>query len=97
MLVETLDDSWNLNTLSDLMYRIPKLVRDLPIDTSPNDELKRAQRSFFIAIYTLICGSDTGPRIPTLLLSIGKERARKLLSPASDESLEQKEYAGATR
>ena len=97
MLVETLDDSWNLNTLSDLMYRIPKLVRGLPIDTSPNDELKRAQRSFFITIYTLICGSDTGPRIPTLLLSLGKERVRKLLSPVSDESLEQKEYAGATR
>jgi lysyl-tRNA synthetase class 1 len=79
------------------MYRIPKVVRGLPVDTAPNDELKRAQRTFFIAIYTLICGSDTGPRIPTLLLSIGKERATKLLSPASDEPLERKEYAGATR
>ena len=97
MLLEALDDSWNLNALTDLMYRIPKVVRGLPIDTAPNDELKRAQRSFFIAIYTLICGSDTGPRIPTLLLSIGKERARKLLSPASDEPMERKEYAGVAR
>jgi lysyl-tRNA synthetase class 1 len=97
MLVESLDDSWNLNTLTDLMYRIPKVVRGLPVDTAPSDELKRAQRSFFIAVYTLICGSDTGPRIPTLLLSIGKERARKLLSPTFDKPIVHKEYAGAAR
>ena len=97
MLMNSLDDSWNLNALTELMYRIPKIVRDLPVDSSPNDELKRAQRSFFIAIYTLICGSDTGPRIPTLLLSIGKERARKLLSPLFDDPLGQKECMGTAR
>jgi lysyl-tRNA synthetase class 1 len=97
MLVDSLDDSWNLNALTDLMYRIPKIVRGLPVDTAPNDELKRAQRSFFIAIYTLICGSDTGPRIPTLLLSIGKERARRLLSPLFDDPLGQKECVGTAR
>ncbi|HLG75775.1 MAG TPA: hypothetical protein VKX46_05135, partial [Ktedonobacteraceae bacterium] len=81
MLAEQLDRSWNLTGLTELMYNIPKIVRGLALDTAPNDELKQAQRSFFIAIYTLICGSDTGPRIPTLLLSIGKERARQLLTP----------------
>ncbi len=71
----------NSRRLTELMYSVPKIVRNLPVDTPPNDELKQAQRSFFIALYTLICGSDTGPRIPTLLLSIGKERAKQLLTP----------------
>ena len=82
MLAERLDTSWNLAELSELMYSIPKVVRGLAIDTPPNDELKQAQRSFFIALYTLICGKDTGPRIPTLLLSIGLERAKLLLTPS---------------
>jgi len=50
----------------------------------PDDELKRAQRAFFIAIYQLICGSDTGPRIPTLLLSLGEERVKMLLRKSND-------------
>jgi len=70
------------------MYSVSKVVRGLPVDAPPTDELKLAQRSFFIALYTLICGSDTGPRIPTLLLSIGLERVKVLLTPpASDEQL----------
>ncbi|GAC1368322.1 MAG: lysine--tRNA ligase [Ktedonobacteraceae bacterium] len=85
LLASHLDDSWNLADLTNLMYSVPKVVRHLPADTAPNDELKQAQRSFFIALYTLICSSDTGPRIPTLLLSIGKERARQLLTPSNDE------------
>ncbi|GCE05867.1 lysine--tRNA ligase [Dictyobacter aurantiacus] len=83
MLAERLDDSWNLASLTELMYSIPKVVRGLAVDTPPNDELKQAQRSFFIALYNLICGRDTGPRIPTLLLSIGLERAKQLLTPTA--------------
>jgi lysyl-tRNA synthetase class I len=43
--------------------------------------LKQAQRSFFIALYQLICERETGPRIPTLLLSLGKEKVKMLLAP----------------
>jgi lysyl-tRNA synthetase class 1 len=80
LLVERLADHWSLEALTTLVYSVPKLVRGLPSDTPPDDELKRAQRSFFIAIYQLLCGSDTGPRIPTLLLSLGQERVRDLLA-----------------
>ncbi len=81
LLVRELDAAWNLDALTELVYRIPKIVRGLPADMAPNEELKQAQRTFFIALYTLICGKDTGPRIPTLLLSLGKEKVKELLAP----------------
>jgi lysyl-tRNA synthetase, class I len=84
LLVSQMDDHWTLNELTDLMYRIPKVVRELPADAAPTDELKQAQRSFFVALYTLICDSDTGPRIPTLLLSLGLPRAKMLLTQPSE-------------
>ena len=46
---------------------------------APSPELKKAQRAFFAALYQLLCSSDTGPRLPTLLLSIGPDRAHHLL------------------
>ncbi|QBD75726.1 lysine--tRNA ligase [Ktedonosporobacter rubrisoli] len=81
MLAEQLDMSWKLDALTNLIYNIAKIVRGLPVDTPPDAALKQAQRSFFIAIYQLICGRDTGPRIPTLLLSLGKEKVKALLVP----------------
>lgn len=80
LLAERLDQNWSLEALTTLVYNVPRLVRNLPLDAAPDDELKRAQRSFFIALYRLLCGADTGPRIPTLLLSLGKERVKALLS-----------------
>jgi lysyl-tRNA synthetase class 1 len=49
------------------------------MDTRPTAELKVAQRTFFALLYHLLVGRDTGPRLPTLLLSIGAPRVRKLL------------------
>ena len=43
-------------------------------------ELKAAQRSFFSLLYQLLVGRDTGPRLPTLLLTVGPDRIRKLLA-----------------
>jgi len=80
LLVEDMAANWNLEALTTLIYAIPKRVYGLPLDAAPDDELKRAQRSFFVAIYRLICDSDTGPRIPTLLLSLGIERVQSLLA-----------------
>ncbi|HET8846887.1 MAG TPA: lysine--tRNA ligase, partial [Ktedonobacteraceae bacterium] len=76
-----------LEGLTALVYNVPKLVRGLPLDTPPDEELKQAQRSFFIAVYQLICGSDTGPRLPTLLLSLGKERIKMLLAAQLSRSV----------
>jgi lysyl-tRNA synthetase class 1 len=80
MLDEQLDDAWTLENLTRLVYAIPKLLQGLPKDAPPSPELKTSQRAFFAALYQLLCSSDTGPRLPTLLLSIGLERAHLLLS-----------------
>lgn len=80
MLDERLDDAWTLEGLTRLVYAVPKLLQGLPEDAAPSPELKKAQRSFFAALYRLLCSSDTGPRLPTLLLSVGPERVHRLLS-----------------
>jgi len=72
-------DEWTLDGLTTLVYAIPKVMLGLPRDAPPNPELKAAQRTFFKALYQLLVASDTGPRLPTLMLSIGPERTRELL------------------
>lgn len=81
ILLERLDEDWSLKGLTTLIYGVPKLLLGLPIDAPPSDEIKPVQRGFFISLYQLLCGSDTGPRLPTLFLSLGQERVRHLLTP----------------
>jgi lysyl-tRNA synthetase, class I len=63
------------------VYGIPKLQRGLPIDAPPTPEVATAQRVWFILLYELLVGRDTGPRVPTLLLALGQDRIRSLLTP----------------
>jgi lysyl-tRNA synthetase class 1 len=77
-------EDWTLDGLTRLVYAVPKLLRGLPEDAAPSPELKKAQRSFFAALYQLLCSSDTGPRLPTLLLSIGLDRIHALLAGPQD-------------
>lgn len=83
LLVASLAAHWSLAGLSDLVYGVPKTLLGLPQDTEPTAELKALQRAFFVAIYQLILGSDTGPRLPTLFLSLGQDRLRALLGGAA--------------
>jgi lysyl-tRNA synthetase class 1 len=79
MLTDHLQENWTLDGLTKLVYGIPKTLLGMPADAQPTDELKQAQRAFFISIYSLICNHETGPRLPTLFLSIGLEKSRMLL------------------
>ena len=79
LLTEGLAGSWSLEGLSGLVYAVPKLQAGLGPDAKPTPELKAAQRAFFALIYQLLIGSDTGPRLPTLLLAAGQDRVRQLL------------------
>ncbi|MEA2220696.1 MAG: lysyl-tRNA synthetase, class [Solirubrobacteraceae bacterium] len=83
ILVGELDGAWSLDALTALVYAVPKVLLGLPRDAPPSPELKAAQRGFFRALYQLLCASDTGPRLPTLMLSIGPERTRSLLVGAT--------------
>jgi lysyl-tRNA synthetase, class I len=84
MLDQRMAGAWTLAGLTRLVYAIPKLLNGLAEDTPPSPELKTAQRTFFVALYQLLCSTDTGPRLPTLLLSIGQDRTHQLLSGAQD-------------
>jgi lysyl-tRNA synthetase class 1 len=80
LLVQGLDDHWSLDGLTTLVYGVPKIMAGLPLDTKPTAELKVAQREFFALLYHLLVGRDTGPRLPTLLLAVGADRVRSLVS-----------------
>jgi lysyl-tRNA synthetase, class I len=79
LLVDQMTGRWSLDGLTTLLYGIPKLLRGLPLDAPPTSELKVAQRAWFVLLYRLLVGNDTGPRLPTLLLALGQERVRMLL------------------
>jgi lysyl-tRNA synthetase class 1 len=81
LLTEGMTADWSLAGLTTLLYGIPKLQRGLPISAPPTPELRAAQRAWFILLYRLLIGKDTGPRLPTLLLALGPDRVRTLLTP----------------
>ncbi|MEU2873993.1 lysine--tRNA ligase [Streptomyces olivoreticuli] len=80
LLLAGLDEHWSLDGLTTLVYGVPKVQAGLEPDAKPTPELKVAQRTFFALLYHLLVGRDTGPRLPTLLLAVGADRVRKLLS-----------------
>lgn len=82
LLLDGLDEHWSLPGLTSLVYGVPKLQAGLPLDAPPTPELKTAQRALFSLLYVLLVGRDTGPRLPTLLLALGVERIRTLLTAA---------------
>lgn len=80
LLLDGLEDSWSLQGLTSLLYGVPKLQAGLPMDAPATPELKAQQRALFALLYELLVGRDTGPRLPTLLLSLGRPRIRQLLA-----------------
>ncbi len=81
LLTEGMMADWSLDGLTTLLYGIPKLGLGLPITAPPTAELKELQRAWFILLYQLLIGKVTGPRLPTLLLALGPDRVRSLLTP----------------
>ncbi|WP_066361074.1 lysine--tRNA ligase [Herbidospora mongoliensis] len=80
LLLQGLDSSWSLERLTTLVYSVPKVLAGLEPDAKPTPEVKVAQRQFFVLVYTLLVGRDAGPRLPTLLLALGADRIRTLLT-----------------
>ncbi len=78
-----IEDDWTLDGLTHQTYGVAKVQRGLEPDAIVKGDkaLSAAQRAFFALLYRLLVGRETGPRIPTLLLAIGSERVRALLTP----------------
>ena len=73
-LIKLLDQNWDHDKLTALLYEIPKKEGSAP------EEIKNEQHEFFKAIYNLLFGLDKGPRLATFFLSLGKEKIISLLS-----------------
>jgi lysyl-tRNA synthetase class 1 len=80
-LLDGLAANWSLAGLTTLVYGVPKMTLGMPMDVAPSPELKALQRTFFILLYRLLTGRETGPRLPTLLLAIGADQVRTLVTP----------------
>ncbi|RSS81044.1 lysine--tRNA ligase [Streptomyces sp. WAC06614] len=80
LLLEGLDSHWSLDGLTTLVYGVPKVMAGLDPEAKPTPELKVAQREFFALLYRLLVTRETGPRLPTLLLAVGADRVRKLVT-----------------
>lgn len=80
MLVEDLETNWSLEGLTSLAYGVPKRQAGFAVtEKALPPQVKADQRAFFELIYRLLLGAETGPRVPTLLLSLGPEKVRSLL------------------
>ncbi|KNX38304.1 lysine--tRNA ligase [Luteipulveratus halotolerans] len=84
-----LDADWSIDGLTHQVYGVPKVQAGKSADFKPDRKadpetaaaLGAAQREFFKLLYNLLISKDTGPRLPTLLLAIGADRVRELLTP----------------
>nr|WP_238694541.1 hypothetical protein [Nocardioides daphniae] len=82
LLVEHLPDELTQNEVTTVIYGVPKLAHGLTVDAAPTDEVKADQKAFFKLLYNLLVDADRGPRLPTLVVALGAEKVRTLLSVA---------------
>jgi lysyl-tRNA synthetase class 1 len=78
-LLDHLPESFDADSLTTLIYGVPKLGRGLGLDDKPTDDVKADQKDFFRLLYNLLVDADRGPRLPTLFVALGPERVRSLL------------------
>jgi lysyl-tRNA synthetase, class I len=79
LLLEHLPDEPALESLTSLVYGVPKLALGMAIEDAPNDQVKADQREFFRLLYRLLVDAERGPRLPTLMLALGAAKVRSLL------------------
>ncbi|KRF20883.1 lysine--tRNA ligase [Nocardioides sp. Soil797] len=80
LLLENLPTSSDLDEVTSVVYGVPKLAHGLAIDDAPTDEVKADQKAFFRLLYNLLVDKDRGPRLPTLIVALGSEKVRTLLT-----------------
>ena len=78
-LLAGLPEQFEPDTLTTLIYGVPKLRLGLALEDKPTDEAKADQKKFFRLLYHLLVAADRGPRLPTLFTALGPEKVRTLL------------------
>jgi len=67
-----IEDHWSIEKLTNFAYEIPKK------EGLENKEMRKRQRNFFKNVYMISIGKETGPRLPTFLISIGKRKIKAM-------------------
>jgi lysyl-tRNA synthetase class 1 len=81
LLVSRLEEPLEIEPVTTLVYGVPKLARGLALDDPPTDEVRADQKAFFALLYDLLVDAERGPRLPTLIVALGAEKVRSLLTP----------------
>ncbi len=69
----------DIDSVTSVVYGVPKVARGLGFDDAPTDQVKADQKDFFRLLYNLLVSADRGPRLPTLVLALGPAKVRHLL------------------
>jgi lysyl-tRNA synthetase class 1 len=80
LFLDNLPHELDLEPVTSLVYGVPKLAYGLDLDADPTDEVKADQKQFFTLLYNLLVDKDRGPRLPTLVVALGPEKVRSLLT-----------------
>lgn len=78
--LDRLPDGDDLEAVTAVVYGTPKVARGLGFEDGPTDQVKEDQKVFFRLLYNLLVDADRGPRLPTLVLALGADRVRALLT-----------------
>jgi lysyl-tRNA synthetase class 1 len=82
LLLERLPDGeLELDTVTTLVYGVPKLTAGLALEDQPTEQVKADQKAFFGLLYNLLVSAERGPRLPTLIVALGTDKVRSLLAP----------------
>lgn len=81
LLLDGLPESFDTESLTTLIYGVPKVARGLAAEDAPTDEVKADQKAFFKLLYELLVAAERGPRLPTLFAALGVDDVRRLLTP----------------
>ena len=81
LLLENLPDGeLELDTVTTLVYGVPKLAAGLALEDQPTEQVKADQKAFFGLLYNLLVSAERGPRLPTLIVALGTDKVRSLLT-----------------
>ncbi|QIK75157.1 lysine--tRNA ligase [Nocardioides piscis] len=79
LFLDRLPEELELESVTTVVYGVPKVARGLGFDDAPTDEVKADQKAFFRLLYNLLVDADRGPRLPTLIVALGQDTVRSLL------------------